>query len=215
MTGIRLVPVTLVVAALLLAVKTGDVWQGTSAWLGEFTVSPALAQEPPSEEAEGEPPPPTPPPSEPAAAASVQQLFTEAELEMLQNLVARRQQLDQRQAELDLRESLLEVAGQRIDERIAELDRIEETIRALLVQHDEQSEAQLQSVVAIYTAMKPKDAAVIFNSLNMAILLDIADRMRERTMAPILAEMDPVRADELTVQLATRRALPEFGAATN
>ena len=142
-------------------------------------------------------------------------VFTPAEIDMLQNLAQRREELNARAREMDLRENLLAVTEQRIEERIAELSRIEETIRGLLVQHDEQMEAQLQSVVAIYAAMKPGDAATIFNTLDMEILLDIAERMKERTMAPILASMDAAVADRLTVELATRRSLPAFGAAAN
>jgi flagellar motility protein MotE (MotC chaperone) len=35
--------------------------------------------------------------------------------------------------------------------------------------------------------------------------------MQEMKMAPILAAMDPERAKKLTVELATRRALPDTG----
>jgi flagellar motility protein MotE (MotC chaperone) len=50
--------------------------------------------------------------------------------------------------------------------------------------------------------MKPKDAAKIFNNLDMNVLLRVAKTMSPRKMAPILAEMDAARAQELTVQMA-------------
>ena len=59
--------------------------------------------------------------------------------------------------------------------------------------------------------MKPKDAARIFTELDMEILLDVAERMREVKMAPILAAMAAVRAKQVTVRLALRRKLPETG----
>ena len=65
------------------------------------------------------------------------------------------------------------------------------------------------SVVAIYEAMKPKDAAKIFNELDMLILIELAERMRERLI--VLADMDPTAANALTVELATRRSLPVTG----
>lgn len=51
--------------------------------------------------------------------------------------------------------------------REAKLRAVEATIQSLLITYDEQEEAQLQSVVAIYEAMKPKDAAKIFNELDL------------------------------------------------
>ena len=119
--------------------------------------------------------------------------------------------MDARDAELSLRANLLAVTEARIEERIAELRAVEATIQSLLITYDEQEEAQLQSVVAIYEAMKPGDAAKIFNDLDMLILIELAERMRERLIAPILADMDPIAANALTVELATRRALPVTG----
>ena len=36
--------------------------------------------------------------------------------------------------------------------------------------------------------------------------------MKEAKLAPVLAEMDPARAQRITVELATRRQLPGAGA---
>ena len=149
--------------------------------------------------------------AEPAGGATLNpnSPFTAAELDMLQNLAFRREELDARDAELSLRANLLAVTEARIEERIAELRAVEATIQSLLITYDEQEEAQLQSVVAIYEAMKPKDAAKIFNELDMLILIELAERMRERLI--VLADMDPTAANALTVELATRRSLPVTG----
>ena len=42
----------------------------------------------------------------------------------------------------------------------------------------------------------------------MGVLLAVVRRMKARKMAAVLAQMDPVSAQELTVELATGRALP-------
>ena len=88
---------------------------------------------------------------------------------------------------------------------------LEEKIQQYLQQHDEQGEQQLKSLVKVYENMKPKDAARIFEQLDLDILLDVAERMREAKMAPILANMDPGKAKQITVELATRRDLPKTG----
>ena len=151
----------------------------------------------------------------PELAVSDVPSFSQVEVDLLQDLRARRDTLDTRDRAQDLRERLLEAAEARIDQKIAELKAIEETIRALLVQHDEEKEEAMRRLVKMYENMKPKDAARIFTELDMEILLDVAERMREVKMAPILAAMaaDPRRASHgqtrLTAQAPRFRQLSE------
>lgn len=56
----------------------------------------------------------------------------------------------------------------------------------------------------MYENMKPKDAARIFDTLDMDILLSVVEQMRGRKMSPILAAMNPEVAQRLTVELAAR-----------
>ncbi len=74
--------------------------------------------------------------------------------------------------------------------------------------------AQIASLVKIYENMKPADAAAIFNSLDLAVLVDVSSRMKEAKVSPVLAAMDPVRARLLTVKLAEHRKVME-GAVAN
>ncbi|MCH8110740.1 MAG: hypothetical protein IH905_02095, partial [Proteobacteria bacterium] len=46
---------------------------------------------------------------------------------------------------------------------------------------------------------------------HIDILIDVAERMNERKFAPILAQMNPKRAKTVTVEIRTRRQLPETG----
>jgi flagellar motility protein MotE (MotC chaperone) len=57
--------------------------------------------------------------------------------------------------------------------------------------------------------MKPKEAARIFERLDMGVLIDVVKRMQPRKMSAVLAAMDPVAAQELTVELATGDKLPD------
>ena len=134
---------------------------------------------------------------------------TDSELEVLQKLSDRRTELDKRQHEVETRERLLQATEKRIDAKIAELKGIQQTVDGLLKKHDKQKEDQLRSVVKIYENMKPKDAARIFEQLDMAILLDVVERMREAKTALVLANMTPAKAKAVTAALAQRRALPK------
>lgn len=137
------------------------------------------------------------------------QIFTEAEVQLLQDLSARREQLELRARELDIRENLLEAAEKRIEDKIAELRQIEAKIDSLIQQHDAQEEGKLRSLVRVYETMKPKEAARIFNELDLDILLDVAELMNERRLAPVLAAMTPQRATTVTTEIRTRKQLPE------
>lgn len=134
---------------------------------------------------------------------------TDSELEVLQKLADRRAELDRRQQEIDTRAHLLQATENRIDAKIAELKGIQQTVDSLLKRHDKQKEEQLRSVVKIYENMKPKDAARIFEQLDMTVLLDVIERMREQKAAPVLANMSPDKAKAVTALLAERRALPK------
>ena len=114
-------------------------------------------------------------------------LLTPAEIELLQHLAVRRDELNAREQELDMREGLLRAAESRIDKKIAELEGLRETISGLIKTFDEQQDQKLQSLVKIYENMKPKEAARIFEDLELDTLLEVAERMKERKLAPIMA----------------------------
>lgn len=211
----RFLPVFILVAALGAGVKLADLWQTFSASApalaaGDLpapqeTAAGGEAMEEGTEEAV---------PNGPIPEGQITNLsndifeMTDEEMALLQSLSQRREELEQRAREIDEREVLLKAAEQRIDQRIGELERLQASIEALLVEHDEQAEAQMQSLVKIYESMKPKDAARIFEELDMEVLLDVIERMKERKTAPILAEMNPQRAKSVTLELAQRRELP-------
>ncbi|MBN08277.1 MAG: hypothetical protein CMM45_10640 [Rhodospirillaceae bacterium] len=139
--------------------------------------------------------------------------FSQSEIEVLQQLSKRREKLEQLQEEIDTREGLMSAAEKRIDRKIADLRQLEKTIKGLIKTHDEQQEAKIGSLVKIYEAMKPKDAARIFEQLQFDTILLVAERMKERKLAPVLAKMNANKAQEITVQLSKLRDLPPVGSA--
>ena len=106
---------------------------------------------------------------------------------------------------------MLAAAESRIDKKVEELKLLENTIQKLMKTHDDQQDIQMQSLVKIYENMKPKDAARIFEELDMATLLLVVEGMKERKLAPVMASMDPRKAKEVTVELTRLRKLPPPG----
>ena len=136
--------------------------------------------------------------------------YSGQEIELLQKLTERREELDQRARDMDVREKLLIATENGIDKKIESLKSIEEQIRALIEIHDEQEQAQIESLVKTYSAMKPKDAANIFNSLDMDILISIIEKMNPKKVADVLSKMTTTSANDITVELATRKKLPNI-----
>lgn len=140
-------------------------------------------------------------------------LLTQSEIDLLQQLAERREVIEARERELNLREGMLKAAETRIDKKVADLKTLEATVKNLLAKYNDQQAAKIASLVKIYENMKPKDAARIFEGLDMDTLLMVAERMKERSLAPIMANMDPKKARDVTFDLARRRQLPQPGQA--
>ena len=69
---------------------------------------------------------------------------------------------------------------------------------------DQQEIKKVQSLAKIYSTMKPKEAARIFEGMDMPILLTVVARISERKLAPIIAVLSPDKARELTKKLAQK-----------
>ena len=80
-------------------------------------------------------------------------------------------------------------------------------VDAALKTYDDKESAQIANLVNVYQTMKPADAARIMSTLDMKVLIDVAQRMSSRKIAPIMAAMDSATAKKLTMELATRKPL--------
>ena len=229
---IRLLPLVIFAAVLMLGVRIGEVVRALSVGAAVEAVQPTLAQGPAAPPSTAPPPnakapPPAPAAGRPAADAAAPPVrmaaaqpppaatgqeggFGTVQAEMVQRLAERREELDRRARELDQREALLAAAEQRIDQKINELRQLRSNIEGLLKTANEQQQAQLESLVKIYETMKPKEAARIFENLEMPVLLNVMERMKEGKTALILAAMDPLKAKEITTSLADRRQIPSM-----
>jgi flagellar motility protein MotE (MotC chaperone) len=137
-----------------------------------------------------------------------------AEMDVLTSLADRREVLETRQRELDLRTNIIAATEKRVDDKITQLKSLQARIEALLGQRDAKETEQLDSLVKVYTAMKPKDAARIFSALDDSVRIGVAGRMKPDIMAGILAALPAEVAQKLTFELASRyKALADLPAA--
>lgn len=215
----RLLPLTALAVALVLTVKVGAVWERRADIPSIFSAvkvdvgAPAVAGNAKSTDQQmaanetdtsGKA-------SAPAADGKVDPFaLGKSQIELLQSLSERRKELDARERALEQREGLLAAAEHRIEAKVTEMKAIKADIEGLIKKYDAQEEQQIASLVKIYETMKPKDAARIFNELDMDVLLEVFERMKASKTAPVLASMDPVRAKEITTRIAERKKMPNI-----
>ena len=124
------------------------------------------------------------------------------EIVVLRSLQKRREELDGRETGIETREQAAVAAESRLQEQIAELKKVEGEIQALLTSMDAKRDERMTALVKTYEAMKPKDAAKIFDGMEDTLLLDIAKSMKSSTLAAVLSTMQPKRAEALTKLIA-------------
>lgn len=134
---------------------------------------------------------------------------SEVQREIMTDLSDRRERLKKKEQTLAQREALLRAAQKELDRKYEELATLRDDIKDLLEEQSAEEQARIESLVKIYSGMKAKDAARIFNTLDIDILVDIMTRMSERKTGPILAEMQSEKARSVTIMMAEQRKLPE------
>jgi flagellar motility protein MotE (MotC chaperone) len=144
------------------------------------------------------------PPNGTVIQANGAPLPSSAERAILERLQERRHELDARARELDIREGLIAAAEKRVEGKIGELKQAEAQLGTAEQKKDEAEIARLKSLVTMYENMKPRDAAKIFDHLDMSVLIEVASQINPRKMSDILALMSAETADRLTVELANR-----------
>lgn len=136
-----------------------------------------------------------PDPSRPVSAS---------ERAVLESLQARRQEIETRAREIDIRENLMKSAEKRIEGKIEEMKATEARVSAAGQQKNEMEAARFKGLVTMYEAMKPKDAARVFDRLELSVLFEIASQIAPRKMSDIMGQMQPEAAERLTVEMARR-----------
>jgi flagellar motility protein MotE (MotC chaperone) len=178
----------------------------TNSWVrevyapGEYTGSVAA----PKPEAKPDPAPANGAAATAAPVEAVKPAMTAGERAVLESLQQRRQELETRSRELEVRDSLLRAAEKRIEQRLQELKELEARVNGADKKKDEEESAKFKSLVSMYENMKAKDAAKIFDRLDLRILVEVVNAMNARRMSDILGLMTPEAAERLTIEIANR-----------
>jgi flagellar motility protein MotE (MotC chaperone) len=199
---LRLLPIMIFVMSSLLALKSVQL---VRAAVSNYDTAANVVSSAQAATAVEHPPPPQPAATPTLPDETVPPPVTDSERAVLLELRQRREDLDARDAALAARESVFVAAGEKLSARVAELQVLQKKLEALDAARREREDTSWKGLVKVYEAMKPRDAATIFNDLETPVLLQVVDRMKEAKAAPVLAAMQPDKARDLTTKLAQMR----------
>jgi flagellar motility protein MotE (MotC chaperone) len=149
------------------------------------------------------------PPKDPLSIEG-QEMRPSTEITILQDLADRRQEIEAKEIMLNEREAMLKASEMQFEAKLKELTGLRNEIKALVDAANAKEDAETKRIIAIYEKMKPKDAAGIFDTLSMDILLPIARGMKEAKLSPILAAMSGDKAKLLTGLMSQKtKVLPD------
>lgn len=134
--------------------------------------------------------------------------INDVKLEIFNDLSQRRAEIAKNEKDLLVREALLQAAEQEMEKKVAELNKLKQEIERLLGVKSEEEEKSIERLVKIYEGMKPTNAATVFNTLDLDVLIAVMTKMSERKVSPILSAMNPERARTVTIMMADQNKLP-------
>jgi flagellar motility protein MotE (MotC chaperone) len=214
MGNLRLIPIVIFAAASLLALKTIGFMQGGAppgqqrsiqrelvSLLpvgGEPAVDPIVTGSSPERKPEEKQAalPKDPPPAGKQVDMSSKQSASERAL--IERLQERRQEIEARARDLEMRENLIKAAEKQLESRIEQLKELEGK--------GGETAERIKSLVVMYESMGPKEAARIFDRLDPKTTVELVNNMNPRKVSEILAKMQPESAERLTIELARRRS---------
>ena len=200
---IRLLPIFIFMAVLTLSIKVNnifDIYKNQSESKISISATEAYAEEKVAKESaelskfltDGKPE---------NAKTTPSSAFSQSEILILQELAERREALDIRAQAIDKRAIQLKVTEEEINKKLRQLQDYEAKLQKLVNTYSEQEKANIASMVKLYSAMKPQDAARIFNSLDMNITVALLKGMKPSSSSAILSQMDSQKAQAVTAEL--------------
>ncbi|MDM8537794.1 hypothetical protein QUF70_13640 [Desulfobacterales bacterium HSG17] len=135
---------------------------------------------------------------------------------VLRGLEDKKTMIDKEQKNLVQAKKELEIFEEQIDEKLENLKVLKKQIKedmALLTKQKSSREQEKEAayekkigrLVKMYAGMKPKNAALIVDKMNLEVAQEIFLRMRETSAANILSFVDSDKAAKISERLAFKR----------
>lgn len=127
------------------------------------------------------------------------------EMDHLRKLVDRKKQLDLREEELNRLEAELQKQKAELDARLKQLEDTRASISTVLQERSVKDEEKVETLVQMYSNMKPAQAAKILESMDEDLAVEIVGRMKKKSAAEIMNLMKPEKAQVFSEKYAGYR----------
>ncbi|WP_331000167.1 MotE family protein [Acetobacter garciniae] len=129
-----------------------------------------------------------------------------AETDLVKGLLARQVDVDSEQKELEVQKHVLDAAKAALDEKMHVLDNSLAVLAEKQAAHQETLSAETDRLVRIYEEMPPKEAAAVFNIMDIHVLVSVASKMTPRKISAVMGYMMPERVNLVSQYMAGVRS---------
>ena len=152
----------------------------------------------------------TPEPAQPVVNADSKVMPVEAkkidDADYMFKLADRKKQLDQRETELNKLAEQIEKQKAEVTEKLTKLEETRVKISAALEEKIKADDGKVDTLVQMYTNMKPTQAAKVFETLDEDLVIEILGRMKKKNAADILNLIKPEKAQVFAERYTGYRA---------
>ncbi len=124
--------------------------------------------------------------------------------DLLQNIRARKDELQEKQRQLEAREKAIAQAEEKLNLRITELQQLESSIQQRLQDEKNIKNKKIKRLTAVYEGMKPDRAAPVISKMDLATVVRVFLLMDEKKVGKILSFLPPDKAVQIS-QALTRQ----------
>lgn len=118
----------------------------------------------------------------------------------------RETQLDEKSVEITNRQLILENLEDRIKAQIVELETANQNLAETLAIADGAAETDLNRLTTVYEAMKPQNAARVFENMDLTFAAGFLSRMDPQSAAMVMSELPAELAYSVSVVMAGQNA---------
>ncbi|MFT9256799.1 MAG: hypothetical protein ABF535_01865 [Acetobacter sp.] len=129
-----------------------------------------------------------------------------AETDLVKGLLARQTDVDSEQKSLEVQKHVLDAAKAALDEKMRVLDTSLAVLAEKQAAHRETLSAENERLVRIYEEMPPKEAAAVFNIMDIHVLVSVASKMTPRKISAVMGFMMPERVNLVSQYMAGVRS---------
>lgn len=127
---------------------------------------------------------------------------SDSQYDHFSKLNERKKELDEREEELNRLEQELQTQRGELEKRLKELEDVRRGISSVLEDKVKVDDKKVDTLVLMYSDMKPPQAAKVFETMDEDLAVEILGRMKKKSAADIMNLLKPEKAQVLSEKFA-------------